>query len=1271
MLSKNDIRFGKIAVRERLLTREQLNKAIKTKKKLEEKRPDKEITLAAVLHRKGYLDKAQIDEVVRLHNARVKTRSGDLDDPSGSGNASGEGSGSEGAADAVADSDATATATKTKSRSKTRPKKTRTKTKRSSRLPADDESAAPAVDEPAAEPDADEAKTSRRTSRKTGRSGKSSGKTRSVPKTDGANGNGHPKSGENGRNGNGAVSAVASAVASASASYADSADLEASHSLRPTIKVKAGKLIVSCPDCGKKFAAKEKQLGRKFKCRGCGEVLRLPKSLDEPDPPRKKRRRKKPTAEAEAATATATATATEEKTHRRKRRKSKTASEPAVEAPEKSGATAVSDAEVSDATAAALGEASATLSDEATGTETRSKTKRSSKSRSERRSRRTKKKREKPKFDKPNPGVLTKTPTKQAGAKQSAWERAKAAIELAKAKKEDRDSNRHDEGTSGPGFKPAQLDVLEASSADLGSDDEDALEAARSGSIAVPLSEAKKRTSGYADAVDAAIEKTEKLREQAELRRKGLLPEDKASPAAIAAMLAIILATGGAIAGVVYLQSKGDVDAATVRAKNVEEEIARNEARIREAAQRASELIAIAKDPTKRGNANQVHTEAFGLVHELETITKDAAAVPTPDAQKAAVALVAELQYVTLIRDLHVVQGDARRWSKSLDALEVAVDNYGDAFALDPTFFEALEKQAEVEWIRRRYAIAATVYERLLSKGKEEKSSRRDRWRLRQVVALALAGKYQDASTELQPLLKDDRELGLLRARIMGLQGTTATAIQEAASSGAPEARTEFVKGEIYRLRNKLDEAEQAYASSKTADGAEPRGPWGLGMVALARWDFEAAAEHFAESGRRDPAFAPALIGEASARLGLLDVDRALAALDEAATDAEEAWALTQAPDHVWAFEASDPFGWEPGRLLSEIRRRQADVYLLKDQQPQAEARITEALRKVDPFSPLTLALGAEVVLLRGDKHAAESHLRVARRALEQVQPDAAAPAAVGGVRVDKDLEDYSDLVTSDETAAYLIAVGRFQLARDEFGRAQRALDKAVRIRGDDPEARTLFGQALMQMHDEVAAAVHYGQALKLETESGTAAGSIYLAAKAAVEAALASKEAEAVRKARGLIALALHWNENHASALILSSKLHEGLEEWEPAEAALARAVEANPFCLEAFLELGYLLTIRSPNRRAEEAHAAFERAIELDGTNVKAWVGRGVARYVGNNIRGAHEDLTKAIEIDPAYPETYRYRFQLNRDRRNFEEAKRDAIEYERLTGEKLLDG
>lgn len=302
MISKRDLQLGKIALRAKMITKDQLKGCLALQKKLV-KTKGKKVALGALLLKKGYLTEEQLQEIVKQHNERAAA-SGDAtasEVAEATGGASGEtGQSGEDAAEAppekkskkkagsssrAAEGEETATATKAR------------REKTSARLDAEEKPG----DEDAAE--------RKRHSREVKRS-RAGGSSRGEP--EGKNGAGEPPT--EGKRSKRLASAEDDAAGDEAKARKDSGKSKKGDDEPAEAKTKkdSGKAkkekeskkstesevdpaifasapedavdeddrrLVACPECGKKYRIRQSQVGKRFGCRRCKNKVKVPKDL--------------------------------------------------------------------------------------------------------------------------------------------------------------------------------------------------------------------------------------------------------------------------------------------------------------------------------------------------------------------------------------------------------------------------------------------------------------------------------------------------------------------------------------------------------------------------------------------------------------------------------------------------------------------------------------------------------------------------------------------------------------------------------------------------------------------------------------------------------------------------------------------------------------------------------------------------------------------------------------------------------------------------------
>lgn len=370
MISKRDVQLGKIALKEKMVSKEQINKALKIKKKLKTK-----ASLGAILVKKGYISKDQLEIIVSLHNStssqsgdetttssktsgrrrrataaskrrkaasaaeekrsrRRKTRSRDGEDKSDKSEKGGDGEAreaeaAEDEATTIAAGDETSTEdskeSKRSKRRKTRSKRSKTRSKRrktedkagsddetekaddadkteDDKAPEDkgsgegDEDSTAETDEESAERDVDvdQVKEETREATKDRMAEVLAAALLSGPADDedydtGEDEDEREKRKRREREMESGQFLSAALFKSAAVDESDEYDSIG----------KAFKKIIACKDCGKKYRVKPSQAGKKFKCRRCKSMVRVPEdyfeddAVEEVEPKKKKRKSKR------------------------------------------------------------------------------------------------------------------------------------------------------------------------------------------------------------------------------------------------------------------------------------------------------------------------------------------------------------------------------------------------------------------------------------------------------------------------------------------------------------------------------------------------------------------------------------------------------------------------------------------------------------------------------------------------------------------------------------------------------------------------------------------------------------------------------------------------------------------------------------------------------------------------------------------------------------------------------------------------------------------
>ena len=87
----------------------------------------------------------------------------------------------------------------------------------------------------------------------------------------------------------------------------------------------------------------------------------------------------------------------------------------------------------------------------------------------------------------------------------------------------------------------------------------------------------------------------------------------------------------------------------------------------------------------------------------------------------------------------------------------------------------------------------------------------------------------------------------------------------------------------------------------------------------------------------------------------------------------------------------------------------------------------------------------------------------------------------------------------------------------------------------------------------------------------------------------------------------------------------------------AIAFALGLQPILAQSSTEYNNQALVKYKARDYNGALIDFNKAIELDAKNEKAWHNRGLVKFSIKNYEGAIKDHSKAIELNPAYSNAF----------------------------------
>jgi len=267
-------------------------------------------------------------------------------------------------------------------------------------------------------------------------------------------------------------------------------------------------------------------------------------------------------------------------------------------------------------------------------------------------------------------------------------------------------------------------------------------------------------------------------------------------------------------------------------------------------------------------------------------------------------------------------------------------------------------------------------------------------------------------------------------------------------------------------------------------------------------------------------------------------------------------------------------------------------------------------------------------LLKRTGRH--EEALDVLRRAAaaNPCRPDLVAAYGDGAAemwRLDEARQAYTESAAVGHGFAYAeVRLAAMMALEHRYREAQVRLMDLLARRPDYQPARIELGRVLAQLG-------HVDEALSLLAEASRSPEHEVSAHLATVDVALAGKRlGEAVRSAQ-IAAFSRPGGGTYAalSAVFLASG------DVDKAESAALTAVEKDPFSARAHLALA---RVRHQQQRDEQARTALARALELDPYSVEALEFNGVAWQAAGELHKCAESWRRALALNPWHAELHR---------------------------------
>lgn len=504
-------------------------------------------------------------------------------------------------------------------------------------------------------------------------------------------------------------------------------------------------------------------------------------------------------------------------------------------------------------------------------------------------------------------------------------------------------------------------------------------------------------------------------------------------------------------------------------------------------------------------------------------------------------------------------------------------------------------------------------------------------------LAHARQGDRERSSAALQSALAavpDHVPARLLQARWLVAERDIdgALALVDAALARAPNDHDAWqLKGDLL-AHDKRDVAgaAQAYQKASTIDKASVGAHSGIVSLALARKDFDAAAQQVAEMKK-------VLAGHPQTQY--LEAQLAFARGDYKAAKELAAQLLAKAPEHPHFLQLAGAAEFQTRSLLQAQALLQKALQVSPDLRParlllsQTYLRSGQPAKTLATLQPLLQRDGgdAEALSLAGEAHLQTGDVQKAEASFKQVAKlnpdDPKSRTALALVKLTKGdaggaFGELEDIAAADRGSSVDLALISAHLRRGEFDAALKAIETLERKQPDKPLAAYLRGIARLGQRQLDAARQSFEQALKVDP--------VYFPALARLaQLDLANNKPE---KAQQRFEQLLKTDPGNVDALLAMAQLRAraGASSDEVA-ALLANAVKLNPSVPAPRLQL---IAHHIAAKRFDLAVAAAQEAVAAMPTNPQLLDALGQAQLASGDFHQAIASFNKLSALRPESP-------------------------------------
>lgn len=448
-------------------------------------------------------------------------------------------------------------------------------------------------------------------------------------------------------------------------------------------------------------------------------------------------------------------------------------------------------------------------------------------------------------------------------------------------------------------------------------------------------------------------------------------------------------------------------------------------------------------------------------------------------------------------------------------------------------------------------------------------------------------------------------------------------------------AALKILLGRCDERERQLDKAEANYLQAQTTADDLAWGWLALGELQLRRGQYEAALGSFNTASEKKGG-ARALIGLARAQFGLLKSDEALATLRKAVT-------VREAPDTDGPIVAGQAVLINPQEAevpASEAYRWLGDLYRALERPADATAAYQSAL-SLDPWNVRAQARFAALEVELDKSEAAGNRLKQALRLVEGLPSQR------------QIIFDERPRLATEDTGELLLSIGAHAQKVGDRARATEALAFARELLPGSARSFAAMGQVLQLRDRPRGARREFDLSLKIEREHPA-----YVKGLSDLQTFLDSGDKALLERVLGGAAAALTENPNHAAALCLRGRAQLAAGRIQEGLVALKRAIVLNPYFLTPLLYRGFYNAGLLGGERTdfESAKRDFAGALDIAPKDRRALYGYGLSKLRLGDSAAAIASANAALAVDGEFREAYLLRAQAYKSERKFDLAEAD---------------